>query len=99
MLPAPEMSPLGRGYCGTCYRFCYEFKRRIAGMTRKRRLLIPVLLAACVAVLTPLTALATAATDPLLGTSGNYAVLASATITNTGPTWITGQMALSPGTS
>lgn len=66
-------------------------------MNRMRRLLFPLFLAALVAAVTPLTALA--ATDPLLGTSGNYAVLAAATITNTGPSWITGQLALSPGTS
>jgi len=34
-----------------------------------------------------------------LGTAGNYAVIAGTTITNTGPTWITGQVALSPGTA
>jgi hypothetical protein len=45
----------------------------------------------------PATALA--ATDPLLGTSGNYAVIASSTITDASASWITGQMALSPGTS
>jgi Ice-binding-like len=45
----------------------------------------------------PATALA--ATDPLLGTSGNYAVIASSTITDAGASWITGRMALSPGTS
>jgi hypothetical protein len=45
----------------------------------------------------PATALA--ATDPLLGTSGNYAVLASTTITDAGASWITGRMALSPGSS
>jgi len=55
-------------------------------------------LAALVILIWPASALA-AATDPLLGTSGNYAVLAAATITNTGPSWITGQLALSPGTS
>ena len=55
-------------------------------------------LAALVILIWPATALA-AASDPLLGTSGNYAVLAAATITNTGPSWITGQLALSPGTS
>lgn len=66
-------------------------------MNRMRRLLFPLSLAALVAAITPLTALA--ATDPGLGTSGNYAVLAAATITNTGPSWITGQLALSPGTS
>jgi len=63
-----------------------------------RRMLLSLFLAALVSVISPAIALA-AATDPLLGTSGNYAVIASATITSTGPTWITGQMALSPGTS
>jgi Ice-binding-like len=63
-----------------------------------RRTLISVGLAALTLVIWPLTALA-AASDPLLKTSGNYAVLAAATITNTGPSWITGQLALSPGTS
>jgi Ice-binding-like/HYR domain len=66
-------------------------------MNEVRRLLLPLFLAALVVAVSPLTALA--ATDPLLGTSGNYAVLAAATITNTGPSWITGQLALSPGTS
>jgi len=63
-----------------------------------RRLGLPLFLVALVGAIWPLTAFA-AATDPLLGTSGNYAVLASATITSTGPSWITGKMALSPGTS
>jgi Ice-binding-like len=63
-----------------------------------RRSFFAVGLAAVFVLIWPATALA-AATDPLLATSGNYAVLASATITNTGPSWITGQMALSPGTS
>jgi Ice-binding-like len=55
-------------------------------------------LAALIVLIWPATALA-AVSDPLLKTSGNYAVLAAATITNTGPSWITGQLALSPGTS
>ena len=63
-----------------------------------RRSVLSIGLAALVILIWPATALA-AATDPLLGTSGNYAVLASATITSTGASWITGQMALSPGTS
>ena len=63
-----------------------------------RRSLISFGLAALIVLIWPATALA-ATTDPLLGTSGFYAVLASATITSTGPSWITGQMALSPGTS
>ena len=60
-----------------------------------RRLLLPLSIAALVAVTAPLSALA--ATLPPLGTAGNYAVIAGTTITNTGPTWITGQMAVSPG--
>ncbi|HXN03723.1 MAG TPA: ice-binding family protein [Candidatus Acidoferrum sp.] len=63
-----------------------------------RRSLVSFGLAALIVLIWPATALA-AASDPLLATSGNYAVLASATITSTGPSWITGQMALSPGTS
>ena len=69
-------------------------------MNRTRRLLLPLLLAALVAAgssLTPVPALA--ASDPLLGTSGNYAVLASAAITDAGASWITGRMALSPNTA
>jgi hypothetical protein len=63
-----------------------------------RRSLISLGLAALIVLIWPATALA-ATTDPLLGTSGFYAVLASATITNTGPSWVTGKMALSPGTA
>jgi ice-binding like protein len=63
-----------------------------------RRSLISFGLAALVILIWPATALA-ATTDPLLGTSGNYAVLASSTITDAGASWITGRMALSPGTS
>lgn len=53
-----------------------------------RRSVFSVSLAALVILIWPATALA--ATNPGLGTAGNFAVLAGTTITNTGPTWITG---------
>jgi len=40
-----------------------------------------------------------AATDPGLGTAGNFAVLAGTTITNTGPSWITGAIGVAPGSA
>ncbi len=43
----------------------------------------------------PATALA--ATDPGLGIAGTFAVVAGTTITNSGPSWITGELGLAPG--
>jgi Ice-binding-like len=63
----------------------------------KRRSILSVALAALVFFLLPASALA--ATDPGLGTAGNFAVLAGTTVTNTGPTWITGQLGVAPGTA
>ncbi|HEY4888607.1 MAG TPA: ice-binding family protein [Candidatus Dormibacteraeota bacterium] len=62
-----------------------------------RRSLISFGLAALFVLIWPATGLA--ATLVPLGTAGNYAVLGAATVTNTGPSWITGEVGLSPGTS
>ena len=64
-------------------------------MNELRRLLLPLFLAALVVAVSPLTALA--ATDPGLASAGNFAVLAGQTVTNTGPSWITGLLGVAPG--
>jgi hypothetical protein len=58
-----------------------------------RRPVISLGLAALVLLIWPATALA--ATDPNLGTAGNFAVLSGAGMTNTGPSWITGAIGAS----
>jgi len=63
-----------------------------------RRSVISLGLAALFVLFWPATALA--ATDPGLGTAGNYAILAATTITDApaaGGSWVTGRMGLSPG--
>ena len=61
-----------------------------------RRSVLSVSLAALVILIWPATAFA--ATDPGLRTAGNFAVLAGTpNITNTGPTWISGEVGISPG--
>ena len=68
------------------------------GRVKKMRLsLLSLSLAALVALLVPATALA--ATDPGLGTAGSFAVLAGTTVTNTGPSWITGELGVAPGSA
>jgi hypothetical protein len=72
-----------------------------------RRTVVSVCLAGLTLIIWPVSALA--ATDPGLLTAGNFAVLAGTTITNTGPSWITGAIgagaagiapgAFPPGTS
>jgi hypothetical protein len=62
-----------------------------------RRTLFSVALAALTLMIWPATALA--ATDPGLGTAGNFAVLAGTgtSLTNTGPSWITGAIGAAAG--
>src|SRR6202022_3819597 len=67
------------------------------GVKNMRRSVLSLSLAALVFVIWPLMALA--ATDPGLGGAGYFAVLAGTTVTNTGPSWITGQLGVSPGTA
>ena len=66
-------------------------------MKKIRRSLLSLSLAALVVLLVPATALA--ATDPGLGTAGSFAVLAGTTVTNTGPSWITGELGVAPGSA
>jgi len=58
-----------------------------------RRTLIALFVSALTVLIWPATALA--ATDPGLGTAGNFAVLSGAGMTNTGPSWITGAIGAS----
>ncbi len=67
-------------------------------MFKKLPLLIPlVLFTGALVALSPLDALA--ATSPRLGTALNFTVLAGSTVTNTGPSVITGNLGLAPGSS
>jgi Ice-binding-like len=63
------------------------------GVINMRRPVISLGLAALVLLIWPATALA--ATDPNLGTAGNFAVLSGAGMTSTGPSWITGAIGAS----
>jgi len=62
-----------------------------------RRSIISISLAGLTLLMWPATAFA--ATDPGLGTAGNFAVLAGTgtSLTNTGPSWVTGQIGAAAG--
>ena len=66
-------------------------------MISKRRSGLSLALAALAFLIWPASALA--ATDPGLGSAGNFAVLAGTTVTNTGPSWITGELGVAPGSA
>jgi hypothetical protein len=68
-----------------------------ASVKNMRRSVLSVSLAALVTLIWPATALA--ATDPGLGGAGAFAVLAGTTVTNTGPSWITGELGVAPGSA
>jgi hypothetical protein len=70
-----------------------------AAVKNTRRYTVLLLVAAFLFGANSIAALAGPFGRPPLGTAGNFAVLAGTTVTNTGPTWITGQVGLSPGTS
>ena len=65
-------------------------------LTLPTRLLAAVTLAGVMALG---SSIAIAATQPRLGTAGNYAVMGATAITNTGPTVVNGNLAISPGGS
>ena len=66
-------------------------------MTRIARVLAGItILATGMAILTPTTAYAVA-TSPPLGAAANFAVLGATTVTNTGPSVVTGDLGVSPG--
>lgn len=69
--------------------------RRIAPLLRAR-LFSAVALAGALAFS---ASVALAADQPIMGTAGNYAVMGATAITNTGPTVVNGNLAISPGGS
>ena len=70
--------------------------RRIATSLSRFRLFTAIALSGALSFA---ASVALAADQPELGTAGNYAVMAATAITNTGPTVVNGNLAISPGGS
>jgi len=70
--------------------------RRIASLLRPIRLFSALALAGALAFS---ASLVLAADQPTMGTAGNYAVMGATAVTNTGPTVVNGNLAISPGDS
>jgi hypothetical protein len=70
--------------------------RRIASLLRPIRLFSAIAVAGSLAFS---ASLAFAAEQPTMGTAGNYAVMGATAISNTGPTVVNGNLAISPGGS
>ncbi len=70
--------------------------RRVTRLPRSIRLLATVTLAGALSLG---ASLALAAEQPIMGTAANYAVMGATAISNTGPTVVNGNLAISPGGS
>jgi Ice-binding-like len=75
-----------------------ELLNTTLGSRAFRSLLLSLPLLAASVVVMPVPT-ANAATSPTLGAAGSYSVLGHTTVTNTGPTTMTGDLGVSPGTA
>lgn len=76
-----------------------RFMQGARAPTRSRRTRWPLLLATALLTALTLATSSQAATAPPLGAAASFAVLAGSTVTNTGPSLISGDVGVSPGTA